>query len=67
MELLQAIEGTGFGTNNYDDAFDMAALYFLQSKCTPKSTLSFPIQQGPKMYSKGEICYWAIYVARECK
>jgi len=67
MELLQATDGTGFGTNTYEAAFDTAALYFLQSKCTPKSVLSFLVQHGPKMDNKGEICYWAIYVARESK
>ncbi|CAD6251449.1 unnamed protein product [Miscanthus lutarioriparius] len=47
-----AIDGTGFGTSTYEAAFDRAALYFLQSKCAPKSTLSFPVQHGPKMDNK---------------
>ncbi|XP_066329775.1 ABC transporter A family member 8-like isoform X2 [Miscanthus floridulus] len=60
-----ATDGTGFGTNTYEAAFDTAALYFLQSKCTPKSTLSFPVQHGPKMDNKEARCTQALFEWRE--
>ncbi|XP_021314989.1 ABC transporter A family member 8 isoform X2 [Sorghum bicolor] len=60
-----AIDGTGFGTKTYEAAFDIAALYFLQSKCTPKSTLSFPVQHGPKMDNKEARCSQALFEWRE--
>ena len=40
---------------NYDSAFGMGALYFLQSKCTPNSTLSFEVQDGPEKSTKGGV------------
>ncbi|XP_066329850.1 ABC transporter A family member 8-like [Miscanthus floridulus] len=60
-----ATDGTGFGTNTYEAAFDTAALYFLQSKCTPKSTLSFLVQHGPKMVNKEARCTQALFEWRE--
>jgi hypothetical protein len=30
-------------------------LFFLQSNCTPKATLSFPVQEGSSNFTKGEI------------
>jgi hypothetical protein len=32
-------------------------LYFLQSSCTVNSTLSFPVQEGSRNFTKGEILF----------
>ena len=52
---MQATDANGLGARNYDSAFGMGALYFLQSKCTPNSTLSFEVQNGPEKSTKGEV------------
>ena len=52
---MQATDANGLGARNYDSAFGMGALYFLQSKCIPNSTLSFEVQNGPEKSTKGEV------------
>jgi hypothetical protein len=64
---MQATDATGPGSGSYESAFDMGPLYFLQSKCTPNSTLSFQVQYGPESSTKREIftSSSSIYMYRE--
>ncbi|XP_039826350.1 ABC transporter A family member 7-like isoform X2 [Panicum virgatum] len=55
-DFALATDANGLGARNYDSAFGMGALYFLQSKCTPNSTLSFEVQNGPEKSTKAAKC-----------
>ncbi|XP_025798914.1 ABC transporter A family member 7-like [Panicum hallii] len=55
-DFALATDANGLGSRNYDSAFGMGALYFLQSKCTPNSTLSFQVQYGPEKSIKDARC-----------
>ncbi|CAN6243557.1 unnamed protein product [Urochloa humidicola] len=51
------------GLRGYESAFDMGAgLYFLQSKCTPNSTLSFVVQYGAESTTKAARCTQGLFV-----
>ncbi|CAO2037648.1 unnamed protein product [Urochloa humidicola] len=54
------------GSGDYESAFDTGAgLYFLQSKCTPNSTLSFVVQYGAESTTKDARCTQGLFVWRQ--
>ncbi|XP_022681997.1 ABC transporter A family member 8 [Setaria italica] len=64
-DFALATDATGPGSGGYESAFGMGALYFLQSKCTPNSTLSFQVQYGPESSTKYARCTQGLFDWRE--
>ncbi|CAN6237534.1 unnamed protein product [Urochloa humidicola] len=64
-DFALAADSAGPGSRDYESAFDMGALYFLQSKCTPNSTLSFVVQYGAESTTKDARCSQGLFVWRQ--